>query len=235
MTQAINPDAYLLMMCAKYGEQYGVGESLLQQMTKSELDFLFALRKEIDCCPECRICQGETVYIGTLGSSLIYRCRHCGIETFKRLEMPNEEPECPQCDGADNQPDLDELQKAVINTKKPLDAMRFRLADKYGVEAHMGRALQFVITPKESEAFDLMLNAYDEALMAFEYAQENETMTQENEQERIGNLFAECVDDLYKCKEALELLDEKFEQIRCQEESMAQENKRAFNTTPEKN
>jgi len=105
MTQATNPNAYLLMMSAKYGEQYGVGESLLQQMTKSELDFLFALRKEIDCCPECRICQGETVYIGTLGSSLIYRCRHCGIETFKRLEMPNEEPECPQCDGADNQPD----------------------------------------------------------------------------------------------------------------------------------
>ena len=39
---------YLLLISAKYGAQYGLGESLLNQMTKSELDSLFALRTKDD-------------------------------------------------------------------------------------------------------------------------------------------------------------------------------------------
>ena len=38
-------DRYLLTMSDKYGKQFGLGESLLRQMTKLELNTLFSIRR----------------------------------------------------------------------------------------------------------------------------------------------------------------------------------------------
>jgi ribosomal protein L37AE/L43A len=195
--------------------------------------------------PECRICQGETVYRGTLCSSLIYRCRHCGIETFKRLEMPNEEPECPQCDGADNQPDPEgnyelecgacgwkfnnpnETMTQENETQNPtrmaivtIDGLTLKevqqyLPSNYGAFRRPDGRIQ--ITGRDDKGWTMdgyVIPRLSSGLIpAREFtSMEDEANNQEAEQERIGNLFTECVDDLYKCKEALDDLEERIKQ-----------------------